>query len=98
MTRALDEIGMTGSAQILSSRLPGNVEYIAELPHTAGFGVVVVDDFHVLPLDVKNALADHFKVLGDAEDATSKLVIVSINRVGEAAARVARLRRRARLP
>jgi hypothetical protein len=64
--------------------LPGNVEYIAELPHTAGFGVVLFDDFYVLPFDVKNALADHLKVLADAEDARSKLVIVATNRVGEA--------------
>jgi hypothetical protein len=87
VTRALDEIGMTGSAQILSARVSGNVEYVAELPHTTGFGVVVVDDFHVLPLDVKNALADHLKVLADAEDATSKLVIVGINRAGDALVR-----------
>jgi hypothetical protein len=87
VARALDDIGMSGSAQILSARVPGNVEYIAELPHLAGFGVVVVDDFHVLPLNVKNELADHLKVLADAEDATSKLVIVGINRAGDALVR-----------
>jgi YD repeat-containing protein len=87
VTRALEEIGMTGSAEILSARVPGNVEYIAELPHTSGFGVVIVDDLHVLPLDVNNALADQLKVLADAEDATSKLVIVGINRAGDALVR-----------
>lgn len=87
VTRALEEIRMTGSAQILSARVPDNVEYISELPHTTSFGVVVVDDFHVLPLDVKNALADHLKVLADAEDPTSKLVIVGINRAGDALVR-----------
>jgi hypothetical protein len=87
VTRALEEIGMAGRAQILSARAPGNVEYISELPHTTSFGVVVVDDFHVLPLDVKNALADHLKVLADADDPTSKLVIVGINRAGDALVR-----------
>ena len=87
VTRALDEIGMTGRAQILSARVPENMEYIAELPHTSAFGVVVVDDFHVLPLEVKTAIADHLKVLADAEDETSKLVIVGINRAGDALVR-----------
>jgi hypothetical protein len=87
VTRALDEIGMANKAQILSARVPANVEYIAELPYMTGFGVVVVDDFHTLPLDVKNALADHLKVLADTEDATSKLVIVGINRAGDALVR-----------
>jgi len=87
VTRALEGIGMAHSAQILSARVPGNVEYIAELPHTRGFGVVIVDDFHVLPLSVKNALADHLKVLADTEDASSKLVIVGINRAGDALVR-----------
>lgn len=87
VTRALDEIGMAGRAQILSARVPENIEYIAELPHTSAFGVVVVDDFHVLPLDMKTAIADHLKVLADAEDASSKLVIVGINRAGDALVR-----------
>ena len=87
VTRALGEIGITDKAQILSARVPGNVEYIAELPNLEGFGVVVVDDFHVLPVDVKNGLADHLKVLADTEDPSSKLVIVGINRAGDALVR-----------
>ncbi|HEY4280398.1 MAG TPA: TIR domain-containing protein [Conexibacter sp.] len=87
VTRALEDIAMAGSAQILSARVRESVEYIAELPNIAAFGVVVVDDFHVLPLEVKNSLADHLKVLADAEDAGSKLVIVGINRAGDALVR-----------
>ena len=87
VTRALEEIGQAERVQILSARVPENVQYIAMLPETAGFGVVVVDDFHVLPLDIKNSLADHLKVLADAEAADSKLIIVGINRAGDALVR-----------
>jgi hypothetical protein len=87
VTRALEQIGMADRAQILSARVPGNLEYIAALPEMQAFGVVVVDDFHVLPVEIKNALADHMKVLADTEDAKSKLVIVGINRAGDALVR-----------
>lgn len=73
VTRALEVVGAADRVQILSARVPANVEYIAMLPETEDFGVVVVDDFHVLPVDIKNALADRLKVLADSEAAGSKL-------------------------
>jgi hypothetical protein len=84
VTRSLDGIGYTDRVQMLSARKPGDVEYISILPQTTNFGVVVVDDFHILPIYVKNALADYLKVLADEEDPASKLVIVGINRAGDA--------------
>jgi hypothetical protein len=87
VTRALQDIGHDTRVQILSARVPANVEYIAMLPEVDGFGVVVVDDFHVLRVDIKNSLADHLKVLADTEAADSKLIIVGINRAGDALVR-----------
>jgi hypothetical protein len=87
VTRALEAISSADRAQILSARVPEHVELIELLPETASFGVVVVDDFHVLPVAVMGALADHLKVLADVEDAASKLVIVGINRAGDALVR-----------
>jgi hypothetical protein len=87
VSRALERIGFGDRAQILSARRPADVEYIKMLPDTNDFGIVVVDDFHVLPARVKQSLADHLKVLADTEAADSKLVIVGINRAGDALVR-----------
>jgi hypothetical protein len=46
------------------------------------FGLVVVDDFHRLPPDTRNKIADLLKLLADNEEKSSKLVIVGINQVG----------------
>ena len=79
---------MTGSAQILSARVPGNVEYIAELPHTTGFGVVVVDDFpRSAPRREERAGRPPEGTSPTRRTHTSKLVIVGINRAGDALVR-----------
>jgi hypothetical protein len=87
VTRALEHIGLADRVQLLSPRVRASLEYIEMLPEMTEFGVVVVDDFHVLPVKIKNSLADHLKVLADVEAAGSKLVIVGINRAGDALVR-----------
>jgi hypothetical protein len=82
--RVLDELGLAGSALKLSARRPDDVDLIAGLPGMKSIGLVVVDDFHKLPAEVKASLADYVKTLADAEDATSKIVIIGINRAGDA--------------
>jgi hypothetical protein len=47
------------------------------------FGIVVIDDFHRLPEDIRFSLSDLLKVLADREDRRSKLVIIGINRAGD---------------
>lgn len=83
VSRALEEIDTGGRVQILSARKPEDVDYIQLLPEINGFGVVIVDDFHVLPTDIQNTIADLLKTLADEETAESKLVIVGINRAGD---------------
>lgn len=80
--RALDELGLSGQATVLSARRPGDVEYIAELPQIASPGIVVIDDFHRLDEATKNTIADLLKVSADAEDASTKLIILGINDAG----------------
>ncbi|MER6168416.1 TIR domain-containing protein [Streptomyces violaceorubidus] len=81
--RALAELGREEDAQYLSARRPSDVELIELLPSTDNFGLVVVDDFHVLEDSLRGDLADLLKALADAEDATSKLVVIGINRAGD---------------
>ncbi|PZG20930.1 ATPase [Nonomuraea aridisoli] len=47
------------------------------------FGLVVIDDFHVLQDRVRAEIADLLKILADTEDLSSKLVVIGINRAGE---------------
>jgi putative ribosome biogenesis GTPase RsgA len=46
--RALQDLDIETSVQPLSARRPADVEYIEALPTMRGFGVVIIEDFHVL--------------------------------------------------
>jgi hypothetical protein len=82
VSRALVQLGL-GDAQQLSARNPNDVGFIEMLPELEDFGIVVVDDFHVLRDDTRRAIADLLKRLADSEDERSKLIIVGINRAGD---------------
>ncbi|MBD8206878.1 TIR domain-containing protein [Microbacterium sp. CFBP 8790] len=82
--RALAELGLSGQATMLSARKTGDVEYIAELPQITSPGIVVIDDFHRLDEATKSTIADLLKVSADAEDSSTKLIILGINDAGRA--------------
>lgn len=82
VSRALTELGL-GTIQPLSARNPGDVGYIELLPEMTDFGIVVVDDFHVLQHDTRREIADLLKRLADTEAQNSKLIIIGINRAGD---------------
>lgn len=88
--RALVQLGKISSVNRLSARVPDDVNYVAMLPEFSdGFGVVVVDDFHRLPNNLRGKIADLLKALADREDERSKLVIVGINDAGKSLIRYA---------
>jgi hypothetical protein len=66
-----------GQVRILSARKPADVKAISRLPdgHT---GLVAVDDFHRLPSQLQDQLADYLKLLADDDSAAGKLVVVGI--------------------
>lgn len=82
--RVIEDIGLSSKAQKLSARIPADREMIAGLPGIAGAGVVVIDDFHRLDDPTKGAIADYMKDLADREDAGTKIVLIGINKAGEA--------------
>jgi hypothetical protein len=87
--KAIVEVGIGGSVAKLSARRKEDTEYIKILPETERLGTVIVDDFHKLDLATQHALADYLKVLADREDATSKIIILGINRAGDSLIRFA---------
>jgi hypothetical protein len=89
VTRALDELGIGTGVTRLSARRPGDLPAIADLPSRTGFGVVIIDDFHRLPAGTRTALADFMKLLADEERPADKVVLIGINKAGQALIRFA---------
>lgn len=85
VTKALGRLGPDGEEQALrlSARRRDDRDIIAELPHMEGAGVVVIDDFHRLDVDIRLSIADHLKVLADEEREDTKIIVIGINRAGE---------------
>ena len=89
VTRALDELESADSVLKLSARRGSDRELIESLPDLGETGVVVIDDFHRLPDDVKVQVADHMKLLADEEVNHSKIVVLGINDAGKTLVRFA---------
>jgi hypothetical protein len=51
------------------------MEYIAALPDLGGTGIVIIDDFHKLKDDIREALADYMKTLADEESKETNIII-----------------------
>lgn len=85
VTKALWKLGPEWEERALrlSARRRDDREIIEELPNMKDAGVVVIDDFHRLDVDVRLSIADHLKVLADEEREDTKIVVIGINRAGE---------------
>jgi hypothetical protein len=79
---ALAKLGISGSVTKLSSRRPADLEYIAEVPHLRMAGILIIDDFHKLSVDVRSSLADYMKTLADEDSRTMKVIVIGINKAG----------------
>lgn len=83
VTNALDELNLVGRVTKLSARRRDDLDVIKALPTMKAFGTVLVDDFHRLPSDIRNDIADLMKLLADEESADCKVVLVGINKACE---------------
>lgn len=81
--RIIENLGAADTAIVLSGRDPDNFDLIAELPEMKDIGLVIIDDFHRLPDEIKCRIADYIKLLADKEDTKSKIVIIGINKAGQ---------------
>ena len=88
LLKAIEEIGVSEKVVRLSARKREDVDYIGLIPDMKDFGIVVIDDFHKLPNDVKQKIADLVKVFADDEDTRSKLIILGINEAGRSLSRI----------
>jgi Holliday junction resolvasome RuvABC ATP-dependent DNA helicase subunit len=83
ITKVLADLGISAQVVSLSARNQADLEYIVELPSLGDLGTVIVDDFHRLDDATKARLSDFMKVLADNEDASSKLILIGINKAGQ---------------
>lgn len=83
VSKALEYLGLAEQALKLTTRKKEDRKLIADLPEMTGIGTVIVDDFHRLDEDTKQAIADFMKTLADEEDKSSKLVVLGINKAGD---------------
>lgn len=81
--KALAEIGISGTPMKLSARKIKDIEKIDEIIGNRNLGTVLIDDFHKLPPELKERIADELKTLADEEAEDTKIVIVGINRAGD---------------
>lgn len=83
INKAIEEVGLTTSLTSLSARKKEDVEMIQLLPEFSDMGIVVIDDFHVLPNELKKDLSDFMKTLADEDSENSKLILIGINKAGD---------------
>lgn len=82
INKAIEESGLA-SVTSLSARKREDLEMIQLLPEFTDFGIVVIDDFHVLSNDIKKSLSDYMKTLADEDSVSSKLILIGINKAGD---------------
>lgn len=83
VTKVLEELNLADGVSFLRARNPQDVNEIRNLPRADKFGLVIIDDFHRLPDDVRGDLSDLMKLLADTEDQDRKLVLIGINKAGQ---------------
>src|SRR5579875_1116512 len=81
--KVIEQLGLPPKTSILSGRKPSDVELMEELAHTKNLGIVLLDDFHRVPSELKEKIANVVKTLADEGSETDKLIIIGINKAGE---------------
>nr|WP_295869642.1 TIR domain-containing protein [uncultured Chitinophaga sp.] len=81
--KVIEDLGMKDKVCMLSSRKAADRAIIDHLTNWTGNGIVIIDDFHILPQESKLAIANYMKVLADEERETDKLILLGINKAGD---------------
>ena len=87
--KVIDELGINKKVSKFSARKKEDKEYIELIPEWKGVGTVIIDDFHILPTNMKSAVADYMKILADEEREEDKLILIGINKAGDSLIKLA---------
>jgi Ni2+-binding GTPase involved in maturation of urease and hydrogenase len=80
--QAVTELGLSDKIVRLSARKQEDVDYISIIPELKDFCIVLIDDYHALPEEIKANIANILKIMADEEVEGSKLVVIGINEAG----------------
>lgn len=90
LRKALEYLKMDESVIMLSARKNGDLITIRNLLNSnSNAGIIVIDDFHLLELDLKKDLSNLMKTIADEDRSDIKLVLIGINRAGDTLIEVA---------
>lgn len=81
--KAIASMDLAAKCSKLSARRQQDIDYINMLPELENAGIVIVDDFHKLPSDMQEKIADYVKYLADNEIAGTKIIVIGINSAGQ---------------
>ncbi len=81
----LNKLGLTDKCYYLTPRNPDDNELISAFTSwdRDNLGVIIIDDFHMVPLECKVKIGNLMKVLADEENTKSKLILIGINSTGK---------------
>lgn len=80
---ALRSLGKSEQVEILSARKPGDVRKISDYLGAGSEDDIYIDDFHRLPQDLKDSIADVQKERADEGSESGKIILVGINEAGQ---------------
>lgn len=67
----------------MSARKANDIKIIRDTIEGRFKGLIIIDDFHKLSIELKNEVADYLKTLADEEVTDVKIIVVGINRAGD---------------
>lgn len=80
----LGKLNLASQYTYLTPRIPGDLQKIENIcdRDRNTLGMVIIDDFHLVPSAIQIEIGNLMKVLADEENETSKLVLIGINSTG----------------
>ena len=83
VTKIIEELNLSDTVTFLSARKDADRYYIDNITELGDLGIVIIDDFHRLPDEVKSKISDYVKILADESSEGSKIVLIGINKAGD---------------
>lgn len=89
VVKVIEELGLNKKVTALTARKKEDLDMILMLPDFDNLGTVIIDDFHLLEIDLKSSIADYMKILADEERENDKLILIGINKAGDSLVQIA---------
>lgn len=82
--QVLNELKLSNKCITLSARKKNDFNEIKKISDGDFTGIALIDDFHRLDIKIQQKISDVMKYLADEADESRKIVVIGINKVGDA--------------